>query len=249
MSSASDSGTFSGKIPAKLPEKASSFTQTCSMLSQFLKEKRSFGDLSLNLNSNFDANGTMNLFPVAKQSGQVSDASTRNLTSMDLFPQNQKLDSSVIKTEAETAQMTIFYGGRVIVFNDFPADKAKEVMHLAWKGSSHMNPPTFASTHIQKPIEPTNLIPTTSSSNVVSNIGNNLTQDRVHRPPQPVVTDLPKIARKASLTRFLEKRKDRITSRAPYYTNSSTPSPPKTVEDKSWLGLAAQSPVQFEGQL
>lgn len=38
--------------------------------------------------------------------------------------------------ERTTAQMTIFYEGQVIVYNDFPADKAKEVMVLASKGSS-----------------------------------------------------------------------------------------------------------------
>lgn len=33
--------------------------------------------------------------------------------------------------EPPTPQMTIFYGGQVLVFNDLPTDKAKEVMDLA----------------------------------------------------------------------------------------------------------------------
>ncbi|KAH7842678.1 hypothetical protein Vadar_007968 [Vaccinium darrowii] len=37
------------------------------------------------------------------------------------------------KAEPETAQMTIFYAGRVILFNDLSADKEKEVMLLASK--------------------------------------------------------------------------------------------------------------------
>lgn len=57
------------------------------------------------------------------------------------------------------------------------------------------------------------------------------------------ISDLP-IARKASLTRFLEKRKDRITARAPYASSETKPA-----ESKSWLGLAAaDSPVKLEQQ-
>lgn len=33
-------------------------------------------------------------------------------------------------TPAAAAQMTIFYGGQVIVVNDFPADKALEIMNM-----------------------------------------------------------------------------------------------------------------------
>lgn len=37
--------------------------------------------------------------------------------------------------EEDKSQLTIFYGGKVLVFNDFPADKAKGLMQLAGKGS------------------------------------------------------------------------------------------------------------------
>ena len=93
---------------------------------------------------------------------------------------------SANKSEPETAPMTIFYAGQVIVFNDFPADKAEEIILLAGKGSSP-NPTTVAATPVQKHIEPTNLIPT-SSSTVVPNFGNNLIQEHAQQPAQPVVS-------------------------------------------------------------
>lgn len=36
-----------------------------------------------------------------------------------------------------TAQLTIFYAGQVIAYDDFPADKAKEIMALASKASAN----------------------------------------------------------------------------------------------------------------
>lgn len=197
MSSSSeiiDSGKFSGQKTAKSPEK-SSFSQTCNLLSQYLKEKRTLGDLSLGMA--FESNGTAPATPPA--AGMT----------MNLFP---------VKQQPENAQMTIFYGGQVMVFNDFPSEKAKEIMMLASKACS---------AHKQAEVP--------ASPNVTS-------LAKTQRPPQPIVSDLP-IARKASLTRFLEKRKDRITARAPYGSPVAT----KPAETKSWLGLAAtDSPVKFE---
>ncbi|GKC37561.1 ZIM-domain protein 5 [Tanacetum coccineum] len=88
--------------------------------------------------------------------------------------------------DTQAARMTIFYGGQVIVLDNFPADKALEIMNML-SGTQ------------------------TASSFVAS--------------------DLP-IARKASLARFLEKRKERITARAPYQQQQGT-SPPSKQEDES----------------
>lgn len=61
MSSSSDYAEVSGqKLPARSPEK-SSFSQTCSLLRQYLKERGSFGDLTLGMTCNTDATG--NHFP------------------------------------------------------------------------------------------------------------------------------------------------------------------------------------------
>ena len=62
MSSSSDYSEISGQKPAKLPEKSSAFSQACSLLSQYLKEKGSFGDLTLGMTCNIEAAGVY-LFP------------------------------------------------------------------------------------------------------------------------------------------------------------------------------------------
>lgn len=207
---------------------------------------------------------TMNLFPVSENPGPISCqnmGTPRSLTSMGLFPQQSgfapmedvqnKLDSSVRKpatAEPPTAQMTIFYAGRVIVFNDFPADKAREVMLLATKGSSQIqnvfpsipanSHPALAPNTSKTPIESNISIP--SCSNALPNFGNNLVQECMQPVPQPIANDLP-IARRASLHRFLEKRKDRIIAKAPYQINPAASASKPVESELSWLGLAAPS--------
>ncbi|KAJ9183718.1 hypothetical protein P3X46_007530 [Hevea brasiliensis] len=278
MAGSPDFVEFAGQKGARWPE-MSGFSQTCSLLSQYLKEKGSLGDLSLGMTCSSEGNGTpemvrqvattMNLFPMSEKQGDVSTTNkptTRtNLISMDLFPQQagfttsapkedvqKSRDSRINKAatpEPQTAQMTIFYAGQVIVFNDFPADKAKEVMLLAGKGSSKgltgfvpsvpvKNHPVFAPNVAKTPVESSGSIP--PSSNAVPNFGNNLNQERMQPPTQSIANDLP-IARKASLHRFLEKRKDRITARSPYQTIGLSGSPSKPAESKWLLNLRSNT--------
>ncbi|KAI3410862.1 Tify domain-containing protein [Psidium guajava] len=269
----SDSGSFAGKSPARPLEK-SSFSHTCSLLSQFLKEKGSFADLNLGMSPGADASGapgmsrhaatTMNLFPISEGGADVfgRNRESRNAKSMDLFPQqagfgstkegvSKMNNSSLNKKEPETAQMTIFYAGQVIVLNDFPADKAQEVMLAASKASSlsqHVpavapnlakSKPAFAANYAKNPVE--SGVVASSSPVAVPARGANAIQEHIRPSTEPLACDLP-IARRASLHRFLEKRKDRLTARAPYMTTSSgsAAAPPKPAGTEPWLGLAAQ---------
>ncbi|CAI9760538.1 unnamed protein product [Fraxinus pennsylvanica] len=197
----------------KFPVKRSNFSQTCSRLSQYLKENGSFGELSLGLTQNFEPKrtaptDTMNLLPMIENSGA-------------------DLNMAVKKSEQETAQMTIFYAGEVIVFDDFPADKAKEIMILA-SNSSAQNYSTTAFPPPLPSLPPSNMVqsPAESATNIVPT-----------PVAPPLASDLP-IARKNSISRFLDKRKERAIANAPYQATA----PSKPAKGEPWLGLGHRFP-------
>ncbi|KAI4379963.1 hypothetical protein MLD38_006199 [Melastoma candidum] len=162
---------------------STSFNRKCTLLTHYFKEKGCFSDLSLGLT-----------IPTSTPPGGVGSVvlprTATQVKSMDLFPQGVGFGSGEVTDntsgsprKAKTAPMTIFYAGQVLVFDDFPADKAKE---------------------------------------------------------------------RDSLLRFLEKRKDRITTRASPYpqvkgrrrskgesTGSGCPTPDPE-EKSSWLSLWGQ---------
>lgn len=196
-----DSGRFSGQ--------RSSFSHTCALFSQYLKQNGSFSaaaaaDLTLG------TPGTMNLIPLIQKSAPNS-----NLIPLNLFPA-KRIDPSAGEANGERVvkEMKILYDGQVMVFKDFPAEKAKEIIALA------MNTQT------------PNISPCTDDAGPVSGFQN-----------QAPYSHLP-IARRTSLARFLEKRKNRITSKAPYQKENSVGTYSKQEENKAWLGLAAQFPVK-----
>lgn len=250
-----------------------SFSQTCSRLSQYLKENGSFGDLTLGMACKPDVNGTlgnsrqptttMSLFP-CEASNMDSSMAAQDVKPKNLFPRQSSFSSSstsvpkqdVLKTtqatrsvkpESQTAPLTIFYAGQVIVFNDFSAEKAKEVMNLASKGTA--NSFTGFTSNLNNNNNSQSLAKTTLTSNVVvATIPSQIphpkktaTQEPVLSSSTPMTCELP-IARRASLHRFLEKRKDRVTSKAPYQLcdPAKASSKPQTSDNMSWLGLAAQ---------
>ncbi|CAJ2645904.1 protein TIFY 10a-like [Trifolium pratense] len=120
------------------------------------------------------------------------------------------------KEEARCAQMTIFYDGKVIVLDDVPAEKAKDIM--VFSTNNYAVYPSF--------------------------LGGNSGNKTIHVPSTvpPVIYDLP-MTRKASLHRFLEKRKNRIAARAPYQATYQAATLNKTIDESmAWLSLTPQSP-------
>ncbi|KAK3022144.1 hypothetical protein RJ639_045283 [Escallonia herrerae] len=220
------------KKPGKAPEK-SNFAQTCSLLSQYLKERGSLRDLNLGINGKLDAKGrpeappdtdtaTMNLLTSMEKSGDGAQKSTQGVIAMDLLPQYVgTMDFSTAKVEPKPAQMTMFYAGQVLVFDDFPAEKAREIMSLATKGNLR---PTS--------LDENDLVGGGDSIASVAPSGSEPPQERLQPQPTAVDSDLP-IARRSSLHRFLEKRKGRVTARAPYqvvHHSSPAPASPKHEE-------------------
>lgn len=122
------------------------------------------------------------------------------------------------ETEVQNGQMTIIYAGQVLVFDDFCAVKAKQLMQLASKSVASSNTSTgFVNT-----------------SKVVENKGNigsiSASAQGQKEMKQPIGLDLP-IARRASLHRFLSKRKDRASARGPYQLHKPSAKSPKELFD------------------
>jgi len=132
--------------------------------------------------------------------------------------------------EKEKHQLTIFYNGKVLVFDNFPAEKANDLMQMAGKGASVS--------------QSSGLLPSPAVAAV------NVTDStKVAAAPIPLVSaqknaaDIPQ-APKASLRRFLEKRKDRLTAKAPYQSSPSDAAAhvkKETPENQPWLGLGPQT--------
>ncbi|XP_010420936.1 PREDICTED: protein TIFY 3B-like [Camelina sativa] len=123
-----------------------------------------------------------------------------------------------ISSEADAStvlpsQLTIFFGGSVTVFDGLPADKVQEILRIAAKAMETKN-----STSISPVPSPAlNRAPSFSST---SNVASPPAQSF---PIQPIsfcrsAADLP-IARRHSLQRFLEKRRDRLVNKNPYPTS------------------------------
>ncbi|XP_074565711.1 protein TIFY 10a-like [Curcuma longa] len=207
----------------------SSFSRTWRFLSQYLKENGSLGGLApldQGPQGKSRAPTTMSLFPGVDVSGEVQTQINQDKTSqksMDLFPQESTEKERVKALETkqkETHQLTIFYAGKVLVFNNYPAHKARDLMGMASKASV-----VSAGAECTSSPEP-------KLSTAAAPPPDSL--------PKPNSSDMP-IARRHSLHRFLEKRKDRIHSKAPYQGNSSSSmKEAKPESSQPWLNLGRE---------
>jgi len=218
-----------GKMaPAKSMERATSFAMACSLLSRYVREKgAAAGEVGLGIR--------VEAADAQRTSADAQKGDARKET-MDLFPQNAGFCSDAAgqgapdAREKEKHQLTIFYNGKVLVFDNFPAEKANDLMQMAGKGASVS--------------QSSGLLPSPAIAAV------NVTDStKVAAAPIPLVSaqknaaDIPQ-APKASLRRFLEKRKDRLTAKAPYQSSPSDAAAhvkKETPENQPWLGLGPQT--------
>lgn len=151
----------------------------------------------------------------------------------------------VLASDAAAAKLTILYAGNVNVYDDVPVDRAQAIMQMAASSNSWprnaMNAPPGGSYALaaQGPQQPVN------AENLHFNVQIGQTQfvaDQASQssPPanrqfecptpntpssasshEPVVPRALPLARKASLARFLEKRKERVQMMSPYLKNKS----------------------------
>ncbi|CAL0302221.1 unnamed protein product [Lupinus luteus] len=162
----------------------SKFTHTCNLLSQFLKDKRtkmeskattSTMDLLTNVQSSRQNASTLELLPSFMENPCINDSNIRLFT-------------------PETPQLTIFYAGKVLVMNAFPAKKATEVIELAINLASNQSCNNKNSPCATIASENLNIIkvPQTNTTQLHQGFCSNM-----------------RIPRRGSLLKFLEKRKER----------------------------------------
>ncbi|KAG6388354.1 hypothetical protein SASPL_149779 [Salvia splendens] len=191
----------------------SNFMQTCNLLTRFIKEKGSLRDFNIEI------------------SGKVESLQPIGVPNTSLAPLVAPISSihATISCCKEPSQLTIFYSGRVLVFDDYPSNKVEELVAFAEKESPQVSCGTLSSINASAPVSSSRdgLPPRphqagTSYRHKADGISSNSSKEKMSCPDETSASDLP-IARRSSLHRFLEKRKDRSAVRGPYHQVEEEP--------------------------
>uniref|UniRef100_A0ACD5Y1G7 Uncharacterized protein n=1 Tax=Avena sativa TaxID=4498 RepID=A0ACD5Y1G7_AVESA len=226
-------GEGSGKTTMTMAAKEkSSFAVTCGLLSRYLRENKGGALQGL---------AGLDMAPPAAaaiEGGAFQPPTTMNLLSGLEEPKPNTVDKGhqLLKApatgnqDAENArelaageQLTIFYGGEVVVVDNFPSTQVKALLQMA------------------------NAAGDDGAVDKKAGSGGGEIPQGLPRPAhENLPADLP-IARRNSLHRFLAKRKGRITAKAPYQASSSSAAPSKQANgDNSWLGLGQEVAIKLE---
>ncbi|KAJ4869632.1 Protein TIFY 11A [Raphanus sativus] len=225
---------------AQPPEKFN-FTRRCSLLSRYLKEKGSFGNIDLGLvRKPEDLRLPGNSDQQDKQN--VMHKANSEIKALNVLGEPSSLSGGKAKatnlsepSDPGSSQLTIFFGGKVLVYNEFPSDKAKEIIQVAKQA---------------KPVTEVNVQNNNKSNMVLPDLNEPSDSADVNQQQQQQNQLVERIARRASLHRFFAKRKDRAVARAPYQVNQNAgrhhypPKPDNVPGQQLEQGQSSQRPAQ-----